>query len=126
MNSAQQNILNCMKLDYPSIFASGELQRMSFQNEDGTYASPAIISRRLRNLESMSLIAVKYDGAKKHAFYRYLQKHERDNYIPTSKREHEYSNECWKDPSIVQQNKYKIEMRLNEARGLMEELKIMV
>lgn len=121
--SARAKILALLKNEYPGVYPSGELQRIEFANEDGSVASPAIISRRLRELEEESLIAVRY-GNKNHAEYRYLQEWERENYIPTSQRENEYSNNCWKNKEVVKEQKYKIEYRFNEAAGAMEEIKV--
>lgn len=106
--TAKEAIKERLKGDYPSVFAGAELQRMEFRNKDGTVASPAVISRRLRELEEEKLIAVRYEN-KRHAHYRYLQEQERENYIPTSERDKEYSNNCWKDPSRVNELKYKVE-----------------
>ena len=78
---------------------------------------------KMRELEEESLIAVRY-GNKNHAEYRYLQEWERENYIPTSHRENEYSNNCWKNKEVVKEQKYKIEYRFNEAAGAMEEIKV--
>lgn len=105
--TAQQRILELLKNEYPAVYSSGALQRTTFYNEDGTQASPAVISRRLRGLEESSLVAVRYEGAKHHAWYRYLQEWERSNYIPTSQRTEQ--NKCWKDPSLVKALKYKVE-----------------
>lgn len=121
--SARTKILALLKNEYPGVYPSGEIQRMEFANEDESMASPAVISRRLRELEEESLIAVRY-GNKNHAEYRYLQEWERDNYIPTSQRESEYSNNCWKDPSIVKENKYKIEQVLDEETRTVKLVKV--
>jgi len=122
-NSAQQNILNFLRERYPEVWASGELQRMEFKNKDGTNASPSVINRRCRNLEEEKLLAVRYEN-KNHAHYRHLQEWERENYIPTSQREEEYSNKCWKDPNIVRDNKYKIEQILDEETRTVKLVKV--
>lgn len=84
--SAQENILTFLRQNYPNIYSSGELQRMEWKNDDGTTGTPAIIQRRLRNLEEKKEIAVTYEGAKNHAHYQYLPEYKRAEYKPTALR----------------------------------------
>jgi len=117
--SAQQDILQRLKDEYPSVYPSGELQRMDFKSKNGTNIAPRTIVRALQHLEEDSKIAVKY-GNRNHSHYRYLQEHERDNYIPTAERTH--PNQIWKNKEVVKQNKYKAEYQIID--GIAREVKV--
>jgi hypothetical protein len=113
--SAQEQIKEYLKHHYPDVFSSGSLQKMEWKNADSTTATPAIVQRRLRNLEELSIIAVRYTGKKNTAEYRYLQTHERANYIPTADRTD--LHQIWKDTEAVQQNKYVEELQEEITNG---------
>ena len=84
MKSAASNIIKFLR-ENPQWFPSGELQRMRFQNKDGTLASPKSIPRRLQeNSEGAeALLEVEY-GTKNAAKYRVKEKHIKPiyKYIP--------------------------------------------
>jgi hypothetical protein len=79
---------------------SAVIQRMLWRDSNGYIATAANITRRLRELEEMKRIAVKYEGAKRHALYKYLPSNLAPNYRTTSEREREgfgnYSNAMWR------------------------------
>jgi hypothetical protein len=73
--------------------AKNALSRMTWEN----YGAD-LVGRTLRGLEERSVIAVRYDGARSHAFYRYIPEDYRDKYIPSSQRPIGKENELWKVP----------------------------
>ena len=68
--SAQENILEFLKNEYPNWYAVGSLERMEFRNGDRTLASGKSINRRCQELREEGKLEVKYEG-KNHAHYRF-------------------------------------------------------
>lgn len=96
--SLQKSIYSFFFKEKNSWINSGELERMVFKNRNGTVAKPTSVTRRIRELEEMRLIAVKYEGATQSALYKFIPRELRANYIPVSKRPGHKKNVMWKIP----------------------------
>lgn len=56
MKSVEQNILDFFRSNPTQVYDSGDLQRMSWFNKNGTLAKPKSVSRRLQELAEASSI----------------------------------------------------------------------
>ena len=59
---------------------------MEFKSREGRVVTPQVTGRMLRYMEEHKCIAVKYEGAKHHAFYKHIPEYIRKHYIPSTER----------------------------------------
>lgn len=74
---------------------SDELQRHPFIDRQGSVVTPGTIGRKLRELETEKVLAVKHDGSRGSALYRWIPNSYRYKYIPYSERDTRCVDKMW-------------------------------